>query len=181
VLVRRTRCFIPLHERRVCLRVACRQGRRERLRAGSWRASFRGDRDHDDQGEDAEGEGAEQHRRDFCRGSSDEYASEPSGGVRLDVTGTHQHHQLDHLIHLVVHLEQVEFGDATGMEELPRGDWWIFSPSYYDTIHRMMHPEVAIAWFLLRVCRCGDRRVCVTTSATLALRQISACFCSLCG
>jgi len=31
--------------------------------------------------------------------------------VRLDVTGAHQHHQLDHLIHLVAHLEQVEFGD----------------------------------------------------------------------
>ena len=66
--------------------------------------------------------------------------------MRLDVTGAHQHHQLDHLIHLVAHLEQVEFGDATGIEELPRGDWWIFSPSYYDRIHRMMHPEVAIAW-----------------------------------
>ena len=57
--------------------------------------------------------------------------------MRLDVTGAHQHHQLDHLIHLVAHLEQVELGDATSIEELPRGDWWIFSPSYYDRIHRM--------------------------------------------
>ena len=31
--------------------------------------------------------------------------------MRLDVTGAHQHHHLDNLIHLVVHLEQVEFGD----------------------------------------------------------------------
>ena len=54
-----------------------------------------------------DGGGAGQHWPDFCRGSSDGYAGEPSGGVRLDVTGAHQHHQLDHLIHLVVHLEQV--------------------------------------------------------------------------
>ena len=128
-------------------------------------ASSRGHRHRDDGGQDAEGEGAEQHRPDFCRRFSDGTAGRSSGGVRLDVTGAHQHHQLDHLIHLVAHLEQVEFGDATGIEELPRGDWWIFSPSYYDRIHRMMHLEVAIAWFLLRVCRCGDRRVCVTTRA----------------
>ena len=51
--------------------------------------------------------------------------------MRLDVTGAHQHHHLDNLIHLVVHLEQAEFGDATGMEELARGDWWIFPPSNY--------------------------------------------------
>ena len=97
--------------------------------------------------------------------------------MRLDVTGAHWHHQLDHLIHLVVHLEQVEFGDATGIEELPRGDWWIFSPSYYHRIHRMMHPEVAIAWFLLRACRRGERRMRVTTRATLALQpDFSVCW-----
>ena len=57
--------------------------------------------------------GAEQHRLDFYRGFSDGYAGELSGSVWLDVTGAHQHHHRDHLIHLVVHLEQVEFGDAT--------------------------------------------------------------------
>ena len=31
--------------------------------------------------------------------------------VRLDVTGAHQHHHLDHLDHLVVHLHQAGFGD----------------------------------------------------------------------
>ena len=67
--------------------------------------------------------------------------------MRLDLTGAHQHHHRDHLIHLVVQLEQVQFGDATDMEELPRGDWWIFPPSYCDTIYHRMHLEVAIAWF----------------------------------
>ena len=118
VAVRLECLSIPPDERGVCLRVACRQERRERLRARSWRASSRGDRDHDDGGLDAEGEGAEQHRPDFCRRFSDGTAGRSSGGVRLDVTGAHQHHQLDHLIHLVAHLEQVEFGDAAGMEEL---------------------------------------------------------------
>ena len=150
--MRRTRCFIPLHERRVCLRVACRQGRRERLRAGSCRASFRGDRDHDDQGEDAEGEGAEQHRLDFCRGSSDGYASEPSGGVRLDVTGTHQHHQLDHLIHLVVPLKQAEFGDATGMEELTAEDRWLLPPFCFFQLHRQVRLDVCFSRHVVRRC-----------------------------
>ena len=117
VYVRLKPLIVPPHERGACLRVACRQGRRERLRARSWRASFRGDRHHDDGGQDAEGEGAERHRLEFCRGFSDGYAGDLSGGVRLDVTGAHQHHHRDHLIHIVVHLEQVEFGDATDMEE----------------------------------------------------------------
>ena len=102
VSVRLKPLFFPPHKCGVCLRVAGRQGRRERLRARSWRASSRGDRDRNDGGQDAEGEGAERHRLDFCRGFSDGYAGERSGSVRLDVTGAHKHHQLDHLIHLVV-------------------------------------------------------------------------------
>ena len=51
-----------------------------------------------------------------------------SGGVRLDVTGARQHHQLDHLDHLVVHLHQAGFGDATDMEELPQEDRWLLPP-----------------------------------------------------
>ena len=168
VSVRPKPLIVPPHECGACLRVACRQGRRERLRARSWRASFRCDRDRDDGGQDAEGEGAEQHRLDFCRGFSDGYAGDLSGGVRLDVTGARQHHQLDHLDHLEVHLHQAGFGDATDMEELPRGDWWIFPPYYYDTTHHMMHLEVALARFFLRMCRCGDRRVGVAKRATLA-------------
>ena len=33
-------------------------------------------------------------------------------------TGAHRHHHLAHLVHLVVPLEQVEFGAVTNMEEL---------------------------------------------------------------
>ena len=40
--------------------------------------------------------------------------------MRLDLAGAHQHHLLVHLVHLVVHLDQVEFGEAAGMEELPQ-------------------------------------------------------------
>ena len=99
---------------------------------------------------------------------SDGHAGELSGSVRLDLTGAYRHHHLAHLVHLVVHLHQLDLGDAIGMEELPRGDWWIFPPSYYDTIHRPMHFEVHNAWFFLRVCRRGDKHVGVATSATLA-------------
>ena len=33
-------------------------------------------------------------------------------------TGAHRHHHLDHLVHLVVPLQQVEFGAVTNMEAL---------------------------------------------------------------
>ena len=55
--------------------------------------------------------------------------------MRLDVTGAHLHHQLDHLIHLVVISTSLEFGDAAGMEELLRGDWWIFSSLCFFQLH----------------------------------------------
>ena len=89
---------------------------------------------------------------------------------RLAFTGAHQHHHLDHLIILVAPLELSGFGDATSMEALPRGDWWIFSPFCHHTINCVAHPEVCIAWFLLRACRRGERRMRVTTRATLALQ-----------
>ena len=34
------------------------------------------------------------------------------------LTGAHRHHHLDHLAHLVVPLEQADFGDATDMKAL---------------------------------------------------------------
>ena len=43
-------------------------------------------------------------------------------------TGAHRHHHLDHLAHLVVPLDQVDFGDATGMEELTAEDRWLLPP-----------------------------------------------------
>eukprot|EP01043_Picozoa_sp_COSAG02_P079714 COSAG02_NODE_18585_length_930_cov_8.995187_2_plen_85_part_01 len=54
------------------------------------------------------------------RGFSDGYAGEPSGSVRLDLTGAYRHHHLAHLVHLVVHLHQLDLGDATDMERLRR-------------------------------------------------------------
>ena len=42
--------------------------------------------------------------------------------------GAHRHHHLDHLAHLVVPLDQVDFGDATGMEELTAKDRWLLPP-----------------------------------------------------
>ena len=75
------RMSVPPHVRGVCLWLAHRQGRRERGRARlSW-ASFRGHRDRDDGGQDAEGEGAEQHRLDFYLGDTDASTAEPSGNV----------------------------------------------------------------------------------------------------
>ena len=65
---------------------------------------------------------------DFCRGFSDGYAGDLSGGVRLDVTGAHRHHHTHHLDHLFVHLEQADFGDATGMEALTAKDRWLLPP-----------------------------------------------------
>ena len=95
----------------------------------------RGHQDRDDGGQDANGGGAEQHRLDFYRGFSDGCAGEPSGSVRLDVTGAYQHHQLDHLVHLVVHLDQADFGDATGMEALTTEDRWLLPPLYFFQLH----------------------------------------------
>ena len=43
-------------------------------------------------------------------------------------TGAHRHHHLDHLAHLVVPLDQVDFGDATSMEELMAEDRWLLPP-----------------------------------------------------
>ena len=36
----------------------------------------------------------------------------------LGLTGAHRHHNLGILVHLVVHLDQVEFGDVTNTEAL---------------------------------------------------------------
>lgn len=48
------------------------------------------------------------------------HATEPSGNMWLDLTGALRHHPLNHLVHLVVHLDQaqVDFGDAMDMVAL---------------------------------------------------------------
>ena len=57
-----------------------------------------------------------------------------SAVCRLACTGAHQHRHLDHLLILVAPLEQADSGDANGMEALPRGDWWIFSPFCHQPV-----------------------------------------------
>jgi len=61
-----------------CLQV---EGWRPRGRARSWWASCRGHRDRDDGRQDADEEGAQQHRLDVCRRGTDRPAAEPSGSV----------------------------------------------------------------------------------------------------
>ena len=67
-------------------------------------------------------------------------------------TGAHRHHHLDHLVHLVVPLEQVDFGDATGMEELTAEDRWLLPPLCVFQLHRQVRPDVFVRWHV--VCRC---------------------------
>ena len=131
----RRRCLTSPHERALCLRMARRKGWRRRARACAWWTSLRGHRDRDDGGQDAEGEGAEQHRLDFYRGFSDLHATEPSGNMWLDLTGALRHHPLDHLVHLVVHLDQADFGDAMDMVALTTEDRWLLPPLYFFQLH----------------------------------------------
>jgi hypothetical protein len=65
-------------------------------------------------------------------------AAETSGNVRIDLTGAHWLHHLDHLVHLVVPLKQADFGDATGMEELTAEDRWLLPPFCFFQLHRQV-------------------------------------------
>ena len=67
-------------------------------------------------------------------------------------TGAHRHHHLDHLVHLVVLLEQVDCGDATSMEELTAEDRWLLPPLCVFQLHRQVRPDVFVRWHV--VCRC---------------------------
>ena len=53
----------------------------------------------------------------------------PSGNVRLDFTGAHQHLHLEHLVHLGVHLAGLLGIAAVDMETLSEGDRWRSPPS----------------------------------------------------
>ena len=116
---------------------SCSQGKGWRQKGGArpWWASPRDHRDRDDGGQDADQGGAEQHQRNFCGSGTDLHATEPSGNMWLDLTGAHRHHPLDHLVHLVVRLEQVDFGDATGMEALTAEDRWLLPPLCFFQLH----------------------------------------------
>ena len=54
------------------------------------------------------GEGAYQHHLKFSLGKKDEDTRDTAADVRLDLAGAHQHLQLEHLVHLVVLVAQVE-------------------------------------------------------------------------
>ena len=98
---------------------------------------------------------------------------------RLAFTGAHQHHHLDHLIILVAPLELSGFGDAAGMEALPRGDWWIFSPFCHDTINCMKHPEVPIVVFVACVQAWRKTHACDhegDAGAAAGFRRVSGAF-----
>ena len=67
-------------------------------------------------------------------------------------TGAHRHHHLDHLAHLVVPLEQVDCGDATGMEELTMEDRWLLPPLCFCELHRQARFDVHFGQHVVRRC-----------------------------
>ena len=67
-------------------------------------------------------------------------------------TGAHRHHHLDHLAHLVVPLDQVDFGDATGMEELTVEDRWLLPPLWVFQLHRQARFDVCFRRLVVRRC-----------------------------
>ena len=71
---------------------------------------------------------------------------------RSAFTGALRHHHLDHLVHLVVLLEQADFGDAPGMEELTAKDRWLLPPLCFFQLHRQVRFDVAFIRHV--VCRC---------------------------
>jgi hypothetical protein len=109
-------------------------------------------------------------------GRKDEGARDTAADVRLDLAGAHQHHLLVHLVNLVVHLDQVEFGDLTNMEALTKDDRWLLPPSCFFRLHiflcirRAFQPACCAQVWVMR-----KGGVCVSVRATLALQRISAC------
>ena len=71
---------------------------------------------------------------------------------RSAFTGALRHHHLDHLVHLVVPLEQVDFGDATGMEELTAKDRWLLLPLCFSQLHHQLRFDASFRRHV--VCRC---------------------------
>ena len=68
------------------------------------------------------------------------------------LTGALWHHPHDHLVHLVVHLDQADFGDATSMEELMAKDRWLLPPLCFSQLHRQVRFDVAFRRHLVRRC-----------------------------
>ena len=108
-----------------CLQV---EGRRSRGRARWWWASFRGHRDRDDGRQDADEEGAQQHRlasADLERINLLWIRPAMCGSA---FTGAHQHHHLEHLVHLVVSLEAGGFRRRHGHGGAHGEDRWLVPP-----------------------------------------------------
>ena len=51
------------------------------------------------------------------------------------LTGALWHHPHDHLVHLVVHLDQADFGDAMDMVALTTEDRWLLPPLCFFQLH----------------------------------------------
>ena len=85
----------------------------------------------------------------------------------LRLTGAHQHHLRVLRVNFVVHLDQVEFDDAAGMERLRR----TIGGSCHDPAPSQIGLCLAIDALLGWHVPCAvsaERRVGVTTSSTLA-------------
>ena len=102
-------------------------------------------------------------------GQTVEDARDTAADVRLDLAGAHQHHLLVHLVHLVVQLDQVEFGDLNNTVMLRTASG--ISECLPSTVQFVLwkHHEMSVARFSLCVCRAGDngRRMRATTHLAL--------------
>ena len=56
--------------------------------------------------------------REQREGQKEDDSQDAAVAEQVDMAGAHQHHLLVHLVLLVVHLDQVEFGDVTNTEAL---------------------------------------------------------------
>jgi|EP01043_Picozoa_sp_COSAG02_P039823 hypothetical protein len=72
--------------------------------------------------------------------------------VRFVVSRYFQAPQLDHLVHLGVLVAQVDFGDATVMEELTAEDRWLLPPSCFFQLHCQVRFDVTFRRHVVRSC-----------------------------
>ena len=77
-----------------------------------------GARERREEGQDEDGDGACQHHLNRILGQKEGDARDVAADVRGDMAGAHQHHLLVHLVLLVVHLDELQFGDVTNTEAL---------------------------------------------------------------
>ena len=80
---------------------------------------------------------------------------------------------LVHLVHLVVHLDQVEFDDATDMERLRRRIGGSCRHSATSQTGLLLTIDAFLGWLVACVCAHGETRVGVITSAEQVCLRIS--------